>query len=256
MTLRRIRTACRARYADLAVEYLLKQVERPAEPKSRPALLLELANARLDRALAEPNENRRARQFDEARTAFEHFLRDHSESPLAPEAALDLARLAALQGKHVYGLARRGEDAASRRDLIERARPMFSEAAGKFEKAIQHVDAAIQKLGPKAGESRPTELAALQQVRLRAELEYGINRFYSALAMPDQSTTDIKARAPKSRRPSRSSRRWQRRTRTVRRAGWPGGQADVSLARSLERPLQSGARPSPLRAAAFGRYFT
>lgn len=178
---------------DLAVEYLLSRIPR-ANANQRPLLTLELANARLDRALIEPNENRRVRQFEEARTAFEQFLRNEPNSPMAPEAALDLARLTALQGKHWYALARRNDDAGARRDLIARARPKFDEASGQFEKAIQRIDAAIQKFGPASGEVQQAELLSLHQARLRAELEYGINRFHGALAMPDQTTTDIKVR--------------------------------------------------------------
>lgn len=178
---------------DLAIGYLTRKLETVAAIQ-RPAIALELANARLDRALMETNENRRGRQFDEARAAFENFLRDEPNNTLAPEAALDLARLAALQGKHWYGLARRSADPAARKDLVARARPMFAEAAGKLEKAIELIDAAIEKLGPDAAQLKPAELAALGQARLRAELEHGINRFNSALAMPDQNANDIRAR--------------------------------------------------------------
>src|SRR5262245_47368380 len=76
--------------SDLAVDYLLRLSAHPPEA-IRAVLPLELAKARLDVAAGESNEKKRAKQFDEARAAFEGFLKANPNHPLAADAALELA---------------------------------------------------------------------------------------------------------------------------------------------------------------------
>ena len=95
---------------DLAVDYLQRLSENaPARLKS--ILPLEIAKARLDLVAAEGNEKKRAKLFDEARTTYDQFLKADPPPPLAADAAVDVARLVALQGKYLLAQARRAEDA-------------------------------------------------------------------------------------------------------------------------------------------------
>jgi hypothetical protein len=174
--------------ADLALDYLQRLSANPP-PSVRPILPLEIAKTRMELAVGESNERKRARRIDEARVAYDSFVRADPNHPLVAEATLDLARLVAFQGKHLLAQARRADDAPTRSDLIKRARPLFADAAARLAAAATQIDEIAART------EDPTIKKTLAQAKLQAQLESGINRLHVALTMPDNSGVQIKARA-------------------------------------------------------------
>lgn len=174
--------------ADLALDYLQRLNANPPLTL-RSILPLEIAKARLELAVAEPNDRKRTRRFDEARAAYESFAKSNPNHPLVAEASLDIARLVAFQGKHLLAQARRADDAPTRTDLIRKARPLFADAATRLSAAATQIDEILARTDD------PADKKSLTQARLQAQLESGINRLNVALTMPDNSGAEIKARA-------------------------------------------------------------
>lgn len=106
---------------DLAADYLQRLDPKKLSPETAALVPLEVARARFDVATQEGDAGKRTRQFAAARAAYEAFLKSHPNHPKAAEARLDLARLVALQGKHLLGQARRQESKAARKDLTAQA---------------------------------------------------------------------------------------------------------------------------------------
>src|SRR5215218_6111218 len=71
---------------DLAVEYLQRLAGRKPSADVAALIPLEIARARLDVAVQEGDGKKRNKQFAEARTAYESFLKANAEHPRAAEA--------------------------------------------------------------------------------------------------------------------------------------------------------------------------
>src|SRR5262245_45234140 len=110
-------------FADLALQYLEKlQKAPPAEVAAQ--LPLEMARTRI--ALARQKEpNQRAGQFDLARKELQGFLDKNPQSPEAPQARLELARLWAYQGQALLSQSVREEDDKLANALARRAEENF-----------------------------------------------------------------------------------------------------------------------------------
>jgi hypothetical protein len=178
--------ALRARgMSDLAVDYLQRLSAQPP-PGLAAVLSLELARARLDLAAQENDPRRRDTQFRAARAALEQFLRANPRHPKAAEAQCELARMISLQGRRLLDQARRLESKAAQRDQIARARPLFTEAAGKFREAVAAIDAQPQQPGS------PADKKELAQLRLQARLDEGVNLIYQAITLVE--SRDVRLR--------------------------------------------------------------
>jgi TolA-binding protein len=188
------RALCGRGMPDLAVDYLERLSQRPPNA-IRAVLPLELAKARLDLASGEKNERKRARYFDDARQAFELFLKTHPDHPRAADAALDVARLVAMQGKWLMTEARRKGDANERRSLLTRARPLFLAAGAKLDDAIRQINARLERLAAPDSVEAESHRRVLVRAKLQAELESGINLLNGALTLPERNVAELKARA-------------------------------------------------------------
>lgn len=170
--------------SDLAVAYLERLSANP--PPSLAAVMpLELAKARLDLASQEGDSKKRTKQFEEARSAFEKFLATNPNHPRAADARLDLARLVAMQAKHLLAQANRQESVAARKDLMAQARPLFGEAAGKLKDAARAIDAKLRQLDSATTDEDKAAKVALARARLQAQLEEAINLINQSNTMTD-----------------------------------------------------------------------
>lgn len=160
--------------ADYALLYLQRLAEKPP-PELALLLPLEMAKTRIDLAQLEPNENRKAALQAQARGELTAFLEKNPKHPLAAEANLDIARLAALQGKNQLSKARRQETTAGERAELVKARAQFVEAGKQLKAAAERIDDSLAAYAePKMPEEQNAK-RMLTRARIQAELEQAIN---------------------------------------------------------------------------------
>jgi tetratricopeptide (TPR) repeat protein len=180
--------ALRARgMPDLALEYLQKLKEKP--PAGLAAVLpLEVAKTRLELASLKPDPASRAAEQNQARLELERFIKDNAQHPLAADASVEIARIAALQGLAQLSSARRQEEKSAQQAGLLRARQQFEDAGKQLEAAMKRIDVLL------SGSSQaPSEKQALTQARLQAELEQGINLLHQAQTYTEESETAKRA---------------------------------------------------------------
>ncbi len=160
--------------ADYALQYLQKLSENPP-PELALVLPLELAKTRMEVAQMEANEGRKLGLYARARAELQAFVDKNPKHPLALEANLDVARLAALQGKGQLGKARRQENPDTEKAELLKARVQFQDAGNQLKAAADRIDAQLKTLAaPKAPEQYKSK-QDLTQAKLRAELDQAIN---------------------------------------------------------------------------------
>jgi hypothetical protein len=170
---------------DLALEYLKDLEKKPLPEGVGAELPLERAKCLAGAAADEPDEGARANLAAEARAGFDAFLRAAPDHPRAAEAYLALARLASLDAKARLSRAKRvdlpAEAGADRDEAVKRqraeaaaARPLFDEAARRFDDAAGRLDAQAEKTPP--GPARRD----LDRARFDARLEAGVSRLARA----------------------------------------------------------------------------
>ncbi len=122
-------------FADLALQYLEKlQKAPPAEIAAR--LPLELARTRI--ALARRKEpTQRAGLFEQARKELQSFIDKNPQSPEAPQARLEMARIWAYQGQALLSQSVREEDDKLANQLARRAEEKFIQAGKELEAAAK-----------------------------------------------------------------------------------------------------------------------
>jgi hypothetical protein len=182
-------------YPDLALDYLLK-VNKGGGGDKDPTLLLELAATRLELAGLESEINRRLVLLGQARAELDEFLAKHAKHPQAPEAELQKARLAALQGKIQLSKAVRSESGEV--DALQ-ARMMLEEAGRNFDQVRGKIDAQLKKLGedPQMEEEIAAK-KALTEAKLQVDFDKGLNLFDQAQTFLDSGpTADPDKRAAK-----------------------------------------------------------
>src|SRR6516164_6406865 len=104
----------RARYPDLALEYLNKLRQSNPSPEVAAVIPLEMAKVQLDRATGDFDTKRRLQLYQEARTQFQEFIDKNPNNLLVADARVDLARVTALQAKTQLSRALMEEDEAVR----------------------------------------------------------------------------------------------------------------------------------------------
>jgi TolA-binding protein len=166
---------------DLALQYLERLRSRPS-PALAALLPLEFAKTRLEIAATLPEARNRAALQKEAGHELEVFLQSSPKHALAPEAALQLARVNVLQGKARLSAARRAEGRGNRQAEFAQARAQLEEAGTQLQAAMGKIDAQIA-----AGDLPPQEKQELVQSRQQAELDRGINLLEQAQTYFDQS---------------------------------------------------------------------
>jgi hypothetical protein len=164
---------------DLALQYLESLGPKP--PAELAAILpLERAKARLEAAALDPDASRRAAAENQARAELEAFVRDNPKHPLAAEAGLEIARVAALHAQALARQARENESREAQRAQLAQARSLFEEASKRLQEAAGRIDDRLK-------DAQGAEKETLDQARLRAELELGINLLRQAQTYTDSS---------------------------------------------------------------------
>jgi hypothetical protein len=166
---------------DLALQYL-ERLRSKSIPTLAAVLPLEFAKTRLEIAATLPEARNRAVLQQEARRELEAFLRSSPKHPLAPEAALQLARVSVLQGKARLSAARRADVRGNRQAEFAQARAQLEEAGTRLRAALGKLDAQSA-----AGDLSAAEKQELGQSRQQAELERGINLLEQAQTYFDQN---------------------------------------------------------------------
>jgi hypothetical protein len=165
----------------LALQYIEERLGKKVPPEMAAVLRLETARTRLEIALQENEEGKRLAMFGQARAEFEAFLKNYPGHPLAPQANFEIARLIASQGKEFLNRARRSEgDKAAVKNDLAKARPLFEDATKKLAEAAALIDKKLAALDNPATADEKSAKRELEQSRLQAELEQGINLFQLA----------------------------------------------------------------------------
>jgi hypothetical protein len=178
---------------DLAVDYLQRLAGHNPPADVAALIPLEIARARLDVAVQEGDAKKRDKQFAAARAAYETFLKANANHPRAAEAKLDLARLVALQGKHLLSQARRQESKSAQKDMTAQAGQLFKDAAAQLKSASAEIDKRLGQLAGAATDDEKAQKADLAKAKLQARLEQAINLINLSNTMLDSK--DVKARA-------------------------------------------------------------
>ena len=163
----------------------------PAAAQSDP--LLDQARARLDEASKEADDSRRAALISQARAAFEEFLKQNPDHPMAAQANVEIARILALQAKAKLSRASRLEAADARALEIAKARPGFTQAMARYQEAIAALDARIKKLDEAKKEKESPLSGELKRSKAQAELDAVVLQY--ELAMTHVGDDERKQRA-------------------------------------------------------------
>lgn len=181
--------ALRARhFNDLAMEYLLKLSQKPTPELAR-ELPLELARTRLELAREEADLGKRVEMYTQARKEFEQFAKANPGKE--GEAQLEIANVAVLQGKAQLGRAEREENAAARSGEMLKARTALEEAGTFLDGAATRIRAQLEKLGDAKTPQEQAARRALDQARLQAEYQKGLNLFDQAMTYANQGDLKV-----------------------------------------------------------------
>jgi hypothetical protein len=166
---------------ELAVQKLEELRAKPAglTPEEVQILPLELARIRLEAASRETEDSRRATLMAQARSAFEEFLKNNPDHPMAAQANVEIARLLALQAKARLSRAGRAEGEAKALEY-SKVRPDFNQAIARYQGAIVNLDNRIKKLDAQtqAKKEKESPLAAeLKRSKAQAELDATVLQF-------------------------------------------------------------------------------
>jgi len=172
--------------ADLALQYLQSKGQAPP-PELAVILPLELAKTRLELAAVESDYGRRTTLQNQARAEFDLFVKKNPKHPLAADAALEIARISAQQGKAMLSRAQRQETREAQRAELLRARAQFEEAAKQLQAAAKQIDSQPASNVADTTKQLQSDRQALAQSRLQADLELGINLLDQARTYTDDS---------------------------------------------------------------------
>ncbi len=165
----------RARYPDLALEYLDKLRKGNPSPEVAAVIPLELAKVHLDLATAEADAKRRLDLYNKARTEFQEFIDKNPANVRVADAKVDLARVTALQAKAQLSRALTAEDATGREKGALEARQTFVLANSQLQAAADQLSKDIAKYtDPKTPQDKEAR-RVLQQAHLQARLDVGVN---------------------------------------------------------------------------------
>jgi hypothetical protein len=136
----------RDKHPDLALEYIERLNRMPNVPKDlKDALSLEQGRTQLAVAAKDPDPARRAKAYDDAATKMEAYLKANANSPDAPIANLDLARIYAFKAKATFDKAKMAEGKQTRKDGMLKARAGFDQAYKMLDKAYEGINTQMLK---------------------------------------------------------------------------------------------------------------
>src|SRR5437660_1489556 len=164
-------------YPDLAMEYLEK-LTKTAPADMQPSIELEIARSRLDIARTDPDSGKRPALFAQARAAFEAIVKNNPSSAQASEAKLAITDIAVLQGKTLLQKAQlqkaTRQQGSTRQAEALKARAALGDAAKQLEIGIKELETKLTRYDEAKTDQELKDKKALQETKLRAELERGI----------------------------------------------------------------------------------
>ncbi len=162
-------------YAQYALEYLERlQKQKKLPPELALSLPLEMARTRMALAQELPLEKRPG-VFATARAELEKFVRDNADRPQVVPAKVEIARIAALQGKAQLSKAIRQETIETRQAEAIKARALFEAAGKELKDALALIDGQAAKYKDSEKQEDKDALAALTADRLRVEFDQAVN---------------------------------------------------------------------------------
>jgi hypothetical protein len=175
----------RARYPDLALEYLnnLRQSNPPADVAA--VIPLELAKVRLDLATTEGDSGRRLTLYTKAHAEIQEFIDKNPKSPLVGDARLELARVTVLQGRTQMSRALTEEDVASRQRDALPARQTFVQANAQLKAVADLLDKQVE-----AATDAKTK-RTLEQARFQAHMDIGLNYIDQATTYVEETKQEV-----------------------------------------------------------------
>lgn len=176
---------------DLAMEYL-ERLRTSTDPEVKAILPLESARTRLELASMEGDEGKRGAILAQARGEFDLFIRQNPQNPLVPTANIELARLISFQGNQILVRSRRTELPEVAKAQRVNSRTLFQEAAKRFDEAAKQIDASIKKAEADDSSKSKALLQALNDAKLNAELDRGINLYNLGQTYPKDGDIDAK----------------------------------------------------------------
>jgi hypothetical protein len=172
--------------ADLALEYMDKLKSRPKIYEALKAILpLERARCRLAKAEGETDAGQRLANYRRAQEEFEAYLKGKPPEAEAAEANLELARVAAAQGRQQFRKGVGDEDDAVRTGDMTRARELLQTADTRYREAIKQIKGLIAQLGEAKSEEDRLRKGRLARALDRASLERGIAALERGLTFDD-----------------------------------------------------------------------
>jgi hypothetical protein len=181
----------RARYPDLALEYLDKLRKSNPSPEVAAVIPLELAKVHLDLAAGEADGKRRLDLYNKARTEFQEFINKNPTNVLVADAKVDLARVTALQAKAQLSRALMEEDVAAREKGALDARQTFVQANTQLQAAADQLSKEVAKYAdPKTPQEKEAK-RVLQQAHYQAQLDIGVNFIDQAETYVNEQNNDV-----------------------------------------------------------------
>jgi hypothetical protein len=183
---------------DLALA-LLERLSKKAPPQVASELALEAAKTRLGVAADEPDSTKRMAIYLQVRGELEAFLTRSPNHPRASEIQLDIARVALMVGRTQLSRAMMQDTPEGRTAEGDRARATLEDAGKKLQAVAKLLDAQIEALKDPKTVAEATDKKRLEEQRLHAELEIGVNIFDQArtYSATSRSTEVLKTRGQK-----------------------------------------------------------
>jgi hypothetical protein len=181
----------RARYPDLALEYLDKLRKANPSPEVAAVIPLELAKVHLDLATGEADSRRRLDLYNKARAEFQEFIDKNPANVLVADAKVDLARVTALQAKAQLSTALTQEDAAAREKGALEARATFLLASTQLQAAADQLTRDVAKYPDPKTPQETNAKRALQQAQLQAQLDIGVNYIDQAETYVNEGNAEV-----------------------------------------------------------------
>ena len=173
--------------SDLALEYLQRLAKNPS-PELAKELPLELAMTRLEAAGDEPDSGKRLNLYNQAREELQNWLTANPTHPRTSEVKLDMAQVAVLQGRTQLSRALMNPDFSEvMTPEAAKARALLEDAGAQIKAAAKDLDAQIAKLGEAKTPAEKTLKKKLENERLQAELNVGLNLFDQAPVLSTRS---------------------------------------------------------------------
>lgn len=176
---------------DLALEYIRKI--RPSAPADiLDDLSLEYARTMMELAGVELDEGKRSLLLSQARAEFDSFLKKNANHP---EANVELAKLTSYLARSQLLKSRRSEDEVSKNTEAEKARPMFENAATRFQKSTKLLDEEIKKVRAEKKGTWQARIRLLQDAQAKSHLDEMINLYNISETYLRNDQKDLLAKA-------------------------------------------------------------